>query len=347
MSATTINSAIPLEHSFYEDTRFFRLGNINQVISASSAIKLSAEQATSQFPGEILNLVSDEKKVFCSLDRSFYHNVHDDLVQIIRAIEQVPDAKIYIDGSVLKDYNASTDNHIRYVLDTLTKRKINYEIVHFNKYSGMLVNNYYIAPTHRDVGNSAKTIYEFVKPDIKDLNIKPYRKVFLSRRNQGNRQSGNPTLITAGITDNRTDNHDIVEKFFQELGYEIVIPEQQFDNFIDQINFFYTVKTLVSVTSSGLANAIFMQPGQTVVEIKTPLAIQVHQSFFTATPESQTIDGPGMLIEELHHFYEVISFKKNHLHISIPSAEKAMLPIIKRISQNEKLGSLMSDIFEV
>lgn len=348
MTATTIESAIPLNYEFFEEKSFIPLGYSNNVIDPrSNARDMSPEAIAQQWPGKILDLVSDEKKVFCFVDPSFYHNIHDDFYFIVKAVTDLPGVKIYINTSIVKEHHAIDQSHVRYVLDLLSEMGVEYETVDFRMYAGMLVSNYYAIIQNPDIGNSANDIYDFVTKDLVDTRNKPFRKVYLSRRAQGVR-NGNPTTISGNITDNRIDNHDIIENFFRSIGFEIIQPEEAFSNLKDQIKFFNTVKVLVSATSSGLTNSIFMQPGQTVIEIKTPLALEFDHEVFIANgaPAIYEMDPyrPRMLVHEVHHFYEIISLKKNHLHVSIPNIEKNMKNLVVRISQDQKLMSLISEL---
>ena len=342
MAATTINASIPFDYRLTESTSLIPLGNNNSVIGYGAAIGVPEQDAIRMFPGKILDLVSDQKKVFCFLDPSFYHNIHDNLNFIVKAINEIPDAKIYINTSMVEEHNAINDSHVQYVLNALSERGVEYETVRFKDYSLLKVNNYYSLTTNYDIGNSANFIYDFVQQDIVNKRTKPFRRVYLSRRNQGNRVTSDPKVVTGGISDNRIDNHDIIENFFKSIGFEIIIPEIKFRDFKEQINFFYEVEMLVSVTSSGLTNSMFMQPGQTVVEIKTPLALQVNSSYLDSPGMEFDRNSDQMLIEEVHHFYEIISMKKNHLHISLPNIDKNMVKIIKMIAINKHLLSLIS-----
>ena len=53
------------------------------------------------------------------------------------------------------------------------------------------------------------------------------------------------------------------------MGYESIYAPEKFKNFEEQINYFNEVKTLVAISSSGLANSLFMQPQTTLFELQT------------------------------------------------------------------------------
>ena len=75
----------------------------------------------------------------------------------------------------------------------------------------------------------------------------------------------------------RMDNYKYLEDFFEKYNFEIIDNINEFyafsENFIDQINFFNEVKTLISVSGSGLTNSLFMQKNTNLIELITPFNI--------------------------------------------------------------------------
>ena len=71
----------------------------------------------------------------------------------------------------------------------------------------------------------------------------------------------------------------------------------------EQIKYFSTVKTVVSVTGAGMLNLLFMPKGSKVIELVTPI----------------TINGT----ESIHQWYHSLSFAKKHRYTSIPGLRKA------------------------
>jgi capsular polysaccharide biosynthesis protein len=134
--------------------------------------------------------------------------------------------------------------------------------------------------------------------------------------------------------DNRLDNEEVLEQYFESLGYEIVCPDD-FNSFQEQLNYMYSVKKLVSVSGSGLTNSLFMQPSQTVVELVTPLCIPLDDE-----------DNPykSILIEDLHHFYSTMAFKKHHKYVALNNQEKSASSIINQIEKDPSLKQFLGSI---
>jgi phosphoribosylaminoimidazole (AIR) synthetase len=133
--------------------------------------------------------------------------------------------------------------------------------------------------------------------------------------------------------DNRIDDEKRLEDYFLSLGFEIVYPDE-FKSFEEQMNFFYSAKTVASLTGSGLTNACFMQPGSTVIEICTPLIS------FTQIGNGVTDHG-SVGQEEIHHFYNVISTMMDHNYIAIQNMSRSSEHVIQKIENNKSLKKFL------
>jgi hypothetical protein len=183
-------------------------------------------------------------------------------------------------------------------------------------------------------------MYEFFKKYIDDPNIEPYRNVYLTRK----KLEKDPENISkkAGKlsykSDKRIDSEDELAEVFEELGFEVIAPED-FKDFHEQLNFFNSVKTLASLTSSGLSNAFFMQPGQTMVELSTPLVvispiISGERTIMDLVDEGQE----NLLVaQELHMFYKMIAYLKDHTYFSINNPVRSAQKLRESIHSNLKV----------
>lgn len=157
--------------------------------------------------------------------------------------------------------------------------------------------------------------------------VSPYRKIYLSRREMPKRDnlvlspSDRPDLEEWYTNDIRMPKEELLEDFLKSKGYEIVIPEKHFRTFREQVEYMRTVKTLISVTSSGLTNILFMQDKQTVIEIVTE---QI--SIKNARPVHQ-------FLEKMYHF---TSYMKEHLYVGIASRREP-IDVIKKLTTIEKI----------
>jgi len=286
MTATILKqSLINSDIEFNKDICEIKINNlINPLLSPSISKTITTTEG-------FLKFVSPRKKIFISLDPNYYHFHNDSLGILFGYYETIKDCIFVLDISQIADYeNCSFYN---FFIEFLKNNNINYELIKCNKDTVIHANNFFTVnsfPNGRI--NIPEIVFNFYKNSINDLNIKPYKNVYLSRKDN------------RGIDDNNK-----IEKYFNDLGFEIVYSED-FKNFKEQINYFYNVKTLVSVTGSGLTNAIFMQKNTLIVELTTPLILDI-LSIDGSIVEKNT--------EQLHYVYNLITFLKNQTYVSIPN----------------------------
>ena len=125
---------------------------------------------------------------------------------------------------------------------------------------------------------------------------------------------------------------DEKKKFFIDNGVEVIYPED-IPDFADQINYFYETKTLISLTSSGIANSLFMKPGGTILEIVTPLLQAMGNPFDPNNP----VD----VREDIHHIYNAMAYNKNHYYLSIQNHDRQSQTIINKMLNHDSFSSLV------
>lgn len=265
-----------------------------------------------------LDLVSDTKKIFITPITAFYHFFNDTVGPLFQQYKMDPDCEVIIDISIMTndnidygDSSLSKDRFPGFFIDMLEKLGIRYRLIEVNKYDVININNFYINNYSYFVGDTYGDFFNLLKNVLGDVE-KPSRYVYLSRSKRN-------VQAISKRPDTRIDDESLLEQYFSELGFDIVYPET-FSTFADQVNYMRTVKVLVSITGSGLTNSIFMEPGQTVVELVTPLTIYVEYMKET--------------VEDLHHIYSVMAFKKNHNYIAINNKNKSAQDVIDRIESN-------------
>jgi hypothetical protein len=287
-------------------------------------------------PG-LIDLVSDQPKVFIPTTTSFYHLYYDHFSELLTQYELTPDAKFIIDITGIRQ-TESLPEYIKMIFKFLNNNNIDYRPIDLSVNNIININNLY----HKDVtaesysiNYPAKRLHEFAKRYVVDENNETSKKVYLSRKNFVNRDL---SFFLKGRlpyqNDNRIDDEKKIEEYFLSLGFEIVYPDE-FKTFEEQMQFFYNVDTVASLTSSGLTNACFMKPGSTVIEICTPLIS------FSEIGNGVT-DSGSKGQEELHHFYNVISTIMDHNHISIQNTNRSAEEVISKIENNTNLKRLLS-----
>jgi hypothetical protein len=283
--------------------------------------------------GNFLNFVSDDVKTLISLGDSFYHFWHDEIGLILSYHKHHKNVKIIIDEGNID--GSITQEIVDFAFKALDSLGVNYSRINRKNIDGILINNFSRVMVSSELRhNPTEDIYELVKPFIKNIEEKPWRNAYFSRSGLDSRSyeeifdfPENLPITKDLFHDNRMDSHEGLENFFKNLGFEIIVPEKDFKTFEDQLNYVYSVKTFASLTSSGITNAAFMQPNQTVIEIVTPLLMKDSGESFT---------------EYVHHFFSMIAFNKNHLHIGIPNDERLHKELIHKINSRNILDTIKS-----
>lgn len=294
----------------------------------------------------ILDLSSDTKKMIVYVNHSPYHLINDIVGDVCWFLSQSESHQVILNLE-FEGYQTSAPtgrDSRKYVMDIVEMLKREYKsrvlVYSLAKYDAVIVNNFYVNYAPISMASRTNSSYDFFKKTA-DLNssIVPSKKVYLSRRyNTGQKflaiHEGKPVEIDH----DRIKNESLLEAFFSSKGYEIVCPEE-FSSFKEQAQFFSQVSTMVSVTSSGLVNSLFMKPGQLVVELMTLLPLtNGRMSLVDHNPPRFEIEE---YILEAHHFYKTMAYSKNHMYISIPNLDKKSETIIKSIENNKVLSSIL------
>jgi capsular polysaccharide biosynthesis protein len=207
---------------------------------------------------------------------------------------------------------------LRSFLKLLAYNGIKYQTFSRPNFDTININNFYIKHYHHQIGDPQTTLFEMYAEYLDLANKKPTRDVYLSRTLSHSPQESDENSL-------RIDDERALEKYFSSLGFDIIYPED-FRDLDEQICFFHGVRTLVSLTSSGITGATFMQPGQTVIELVTPMVINFpdENNYYESTR-----------IEELHHFYVFMCFRKNHKYMAISNETKNAKKLIKSLESDD------------
>jgi hypothetical protein len=285
-----------------------------------------------------LDLTSDSKKIFVNMPNSIYHFFIDYAGKILKQASLEKNLEL-----IVADYNLNDSFFDRRIyIETLELFKsmgIKVIMVDVDKYDGIILNKIYVMPIYAVHQNYEKSLYEASLMLVDNKNVIPFRKVFLSRRHMGDRQHLSADLPVKH--DNRIDSHHKIEDYFKNLGYEIVVPEH-FRSLKEQVNFFYETKILISTTSSGLMNSAFMQEGQTMVELQTPLIVHMPRQDQMGKPMNGGFDFSSMVaVEQLHYFYIKMAFQKKHKYLALNNLTRESGKIISTIENDKYLKALL------
>lgn len=291
---------------------------------------------------------SDEKKIFLKIPNSIYHFLHDVLPNILKLFDLDKDILFILDFSSMKnsDYDKNIFNFMNKILyDNNIKHEILYEMGYtnppkqINTPTGIPnlinLNNFYYK-NFRSIDYIYSGILDkYLNKYVIDKNIKPFKKVFVSRKlNQTDKK-----IIVNSEWNNkfsrnfveRINDEDKLINFFANKGFEIVYPEM-FNCIEDQLNYFYKVKTIASLSGGGLSNAIFMQENTNMIEIVSTMM----------SPFIHTESGINDWQEYYGHFYSAIAFQKKQNYFGINNI-KSDSDIIISMLNKKPLDVLLGD----
>jgi capsular polysaccharide biosynthesis protein len=335
MVSTLVNQGPVEAYKFFENELSIRLPPHSTYIELGSGV--SEFQAPVLEDDRILDLVSDNKKLLATMHPSFYHFYIDFVGRIVDQLKIDPDIELIIHNPMLSMPAVGGSYVFDSFLETLKSKGIKHRVYDLKEFNIIRVNNVYLSHMPSTSKDYSTGVFEFFSDYVRNPGITPHRDIFLSRKHMGDRVYPNaPTWAWAG-NDNRIDSHDDIENYFISLGYEIIIPES-LNSFEEQMNTFYEARTIVSTTSSGLTNAVFMQPGQTMVELVTPLVIHVAENANADEMDTRQ----WRVQEELHHFYSVLALHKKHKFLMLGNKYRKSEDIIKQIEDDEILKRFLS-----
>lgn len=286
-----------------------------------------------------LSLIDGKNKILTSVTSSVYHFLCEDVHHILLAATgEYKELEIIINISNIRDKIADLTkmNLFNVFFKTLTDKGVKFRLVDFDEFDVINVDNFFVMQAGFSSLDRFNMLHDYFSIHLDYPDENPFRKVYVSRRKVG---SPNKTVYRDefgnfnDISLDRVDDEEQLENIFKSFGFEIVYPED-FSDFIEQLNFFNSVKTIASLTSAGLSNMSFMQPGGNVVEIITPL---------TARPLNGAGE-PGFMNREFHNYYKNMAVTKNHFYVGIPNLYCKVEDIKTFIKSNKNLEQLLKDI---
>lgn len=286
---------------------------------------IGTEQYIKDITSESYNLVasallpSDSIKYILPLDPPLFHTIHDTMAIVLKIHKVDPTGTFVLFRHSDEIY--PTPDIYEYFEEFLTYKDIKYVICNptaradgrFSYTSTIRVTNYIDISDYAEKNNIEMSLDDYltlsdeIRKHVGVLNVEPYRKVYLSRSHIERAYAdtrGNTSGREGYDDDLRMYNQKLLEDFFSSRGYEIVIPDQKFLTFKEQVEYMASVKVLASITSSGLTNSLFMKDEQIVLEIVAEL---VH---YRSSKNYYQILTP---------YYNHDSFIKRHLHVGVPS----------------------------
>ena len=268
---------------------------------------------------KIISILSDQRKYLISTaSKAISHNIQQDIPSIVEYAKKYP-------GMLAVIFEPEYAGMKTAISKYLTMKKIEYTFVPYD--SCLHINNFFIVESFRGTLQSMRDSLEFIEytVGVVDEEKSPNRKVYVSRsKTEKKYYRKDGELITL---DKRIDDEYILENFFKSHGYEIVSPED-FSNIQEQMSYFRDVRVLIGLSGGGLTNHMFMQNGQTVVE----LATQIKPGYIPGVSKEET--------RSYHMEYIAMSYVKHHTYIVMPHNETA-IDILRKFVDNSSLRSLL------
>lgn len=286
----------------------------------------------------------NETKCFIRVIGGVYHFLADTMGYIFEIYDIDPNCKLYLDLTTTDARDKTILNFMFKLLDDLG---VKYEIfdnnIYENKVKYIIFNNSYIMGRQSKVYNPIHKWSKFIDKYLTNPGIKPTQKSYMARKYQVVGRNGeHPNNNTRLNNDIRMFDEEVLIEYLSKNGWDIVVPEERFLTFEDQFNYFYATNKILSVTSGGLTNAIFMQDQQMLIEIVSPLLISISpQHVYRDNIDLNLSSEPiGHMIEQ-HHFYHALAYAKLHQYIGVPNFSRDPMDFINLVEKNKHLQEII------
>lgn len=333
---TNINDMTPSEYRFVE-----HLDENLMYVASDGDWSFSYEVLESLDQNSTMASLSDEereffasgsKKCLIKVSPQFFHIIHDTLGLVVSELERTPGVEFIFHMNSKHSVSSEILNIVKFIQSSLEARGVRSIFVTLPTRERVAARNFYYTVDRSPTMYSIGLIVKFLRDSLSLPDVKPWRKVYLSRGKAPDNSPGLRAKLADRVPryinfvdDIRIDDEKKLEEFLQQKGFEIVYPED-FTSFKDQITFMWETRVIASVTSAGLLNSLFMQDGQTMLEIQVPLV---------------SVGPGGSVFQSLHNFYQPISYVLKHDYISIPAMRSADL-VLSRASNRPYLKELLS-----
>lgn len=277
-------------------------------------------------PEHDLDFVSDSLKYIFKVDEAFYHFFMDSLPVILKLSKEYPERLLllYVHSPTRNVLCRQIYDFLKVVLDG---EGVNYQLIEmlelYEYHKVVRINNFAIVEPYFDDTVATTFIDVLYATDIavkyakKELGLdggtsEANKKVFITGEpvTQFEFPLEDVVDLNGYQNDKRMYNREKLESFFSDQGYEIVDPSRDFETLAEQILYMSQASVLAAVTCSGLANMIFMNPNQKVLEIQAQIVQNIYD------PAQLTAYVP---MQGVHTMYSLLTYMKGHLLFSLPS----------------------------
>lgn len=292
------------------------------------------------FSSKAIDLRSEKNKVIITAAPGIYHLFFEVLPVVVTAACKY-DADVIFDIKILKTLQDEKYFHdvivgfINYINGIISNKII---LIYSHEVDYIVVDNYIEIDRHTTRVSMEEFSYvmQLLKKYLGlDLEIKPFRKVYLSRKKVSVRtiQKNDERSSLPFFDDQRLLDEEVIEEFFLANGFEIVCPED-FESFESQAKYFNEVKVLVSLSSSGIGNSMFMQTNTDILELVTSFFVESfvqNGGDYTSWP----------VLEVLHGQYGPLAYTLNQNYARVPNYDRSPVSLINRITSSKSISSFL------
>lgn len=282
----------------------------------------------------ILDLCSDKKTALLFVPSGSYHLLVDFFNKIINLLEVDKNFELILNFSIYKNEPELEFNKkfIEFLFNFLNDYNIKYKIIKdWTDIDGIVINNFIVF--NKTIIESSiithKLFLKYFDKYLTNINEKPFRKVYLSRKDYANRNIYDTKL--SYNQDNRMQNENLLEEYLSANSFECISLDNKFNTFEEQVNYFYSVKVLVATTSAGLTNCLYMQPGSILLELVTPQVI-----------EHSTNYGQSLGVS-IHSLWQPITSVKEIDNISISNMKRDAYSVIDKILNTSYIKKIIEE----
>jgi hypothetical protein len=209
-------------------------------------------------------LSSSLKKIYIPMENAYYHLMVDSFSSIANQARLNPGAVFLIPREVF-DWSSTIID--KFFVGLKRMHNVSYALLDPGQYQ---VTNM-VMGTAKNLsiasGMYSHDVY-LAFSDETSLSLSPHRRIYVSRR-----AISDDTIdvidYRARNANHRISDESLLEDFFLGLGFEVVYAETL--TIEEKIRLFAETEVLASVTSAGLANAMFMKPGTMMIELLVPI----------------------------------------------------------------------------
>lgn len=344
MEHSTRGKSFNLDNFTVHDVEYVVQFNGDRFVTGSSVEKLSESFSiqsgvaldTSSIEEPNYLYESDELKILMHVSDRMYHVLLDTIPLIFKINKLYPDAMFVL---YLRGNPGSEQSNIfhRGLVDMLDDLNINYFLT-YNSFDSIHSQVYkisrfiYLDETRFNLHNAISLLdvryaIDYLKKSAGvDANVEAARKVYLTRPESVNKFGAELFTEDGSYPDDvRIYEEEKLKDFFSSHGFEIVTPETKFSSLAEQIRYMSEVQVLAAVSSSGLANSLFMVPDKKVIEILAEVV----------TLNETLPDGRLTTNQTLTSEYFPLSFVMGHTHLMIPTNRNAEAAVEKLRRQQE------------